>query len=55
MGIDTATSPGFTKKNLNNHAGTQTIEEGAREPMRLSLLDPDGPTGTFSSASAPIP
>jgi hypothetical protein len=50
-----ATSPGFTKTNLNNYAGTQTVEEGAREPVRLALLGPDGPTGTFSSASGPIP
>jgi NAD(P)-dependent dehydrogenase (short-subunit alcohol dehydrogenase family) len=50
-----ATSPGFTKTNLNNYAGTQTVEEGAREPVRLALLGSDGPTGTFSSASGPIP
>jgi NAD(P)-dependent dehydrogenase (short-subunit alcohol dehydrogenase family) len=50
-----ATSPGFTKTNLNNYAGTQTVEEGAREPVRLALLGPDGPTGTFSSASGSIP
>ena len=50
-----ATSPGFTKTNLNNYAGTQTVEEGAREPVRLALLGPEGPTGTFSGASGPIP
>ena len=43
-----AVSPGFTKTNLNNYAGTQTVEEGAREPVRLALLGPDGPTGTFT-------
>ena len=32
-----AGSPGFTKTNLNNYAGTQTVEEGAREPVRLAL------------------
>lgn len=46
-----AACPGFTKTNLNNYAGTQTLEEGAREPVRLALLGPDGPTGTFSNAN----
>jgi NAD(P)-dependent dehydrogenase (short-subunit alcohol dehydrogenase family) len=45
-----AASPGHTKTNLNNYTGTQTVEEGAREPVRLALLGPDGPTGTFSDA-----
>jgi NAD(P)-dependent dehydrogenase (short-subunit alcohol dehydrogenase family) len=46
-----AASPGFTKTNLNNHTGTETLEEGAREAVRLALLGPDGPTGTFSHAT----
>jgi NAD(P)-dependent dehydrogenase (short-subunit alcohol dehydrogenase family) len=51
-----AACPGFTKTNLNNYAGTQTVEEGAREPVRLALLGPDGPTGTFSNAEfGPFP
>ncbi len=45
-----AVSPGFTKTNLNNYAGTETVEEGAREAVRVALLGPDGPTGTFSHA-----
>ena len=43
-----ACSPGFIKTNLNNYEGTQTVEEGAREPVRLALLGADGPTGTFT-------
>jgi NAD(P)-dependent dehydrogenase (short-subunit alcohol dehydrogenase family) len=43
-----AVSPGFTKTNLNNYAGTETVEEGAREAVRVALLGPDGPTGTFT-------
>ena len=31
--------------------GTETVEEGAREAVRLALLGPDGPTGTFSHAT----
>ena len=43
-----AVSPGFTKTNLNNYMGTETVEEGAREAVRVALLGPDGPTGTFT-------
>ena len=50
-----AVSPGFTKTNLNNYAGTQTVEEGARAPVRLALLGADGPTGTFSGIDGAIP
>jgi hypothetical protein len=37
--------------NLNDYEGTETVEEGAREAVRLALLGPDGPTGTFSHAT----
>jgi NAD(P)-dependent dehydrogenase (short-subunit alcohol dehydrogenase family) len=43
-----AVSPGFTKTNLNGYAGTETVEEGAREAVRVALLGRDGPTGTFT-------
>lgn len=43
-----ACSPDFIKTNLNNYEGTGTVEEGAREPVRLALLGPDDPTGTFT-------
>jgi NAD(P)-dependent dehydrogenase (short-subunit alcohol dehydrogenase family) len=45
-----AASPGFTKTNLNNYQGVETVEEGAQEAVRLALLGSDGPTGTFSHA-----
>jgi NAD(P)-dependent dehydrogenase (short-subunit alcohol dehydrogenase family) len=45
-----AACPGHTRTNLNGYSGTQTVEEGAGEPVRLALLGPDGPTGTFSNA-----
>lgn len=41
-------SPGFTKTNLNGYAGTQSVADGAREVVRVALLGPDGPTGTFT-------
>jgi NAD(P)-dependent dehydrogenase (short-subunit alcohol dehydrogenase family) len=45
-----AVSPGFTKTNLNDYEGTETVEEGAAEAVRVALLGPDGPTGTFTHA-----
>jgi NAD(P)-dependent dehydrogenase (short-subunit alcohol dehydrogenase family) len=41
-------SPGFTKTNLNGFAGTESVEDGSREVVRVALLGPDGPTGTFT-------
>ena len=41
-------SPAFTKTNLNNYAGTESVEDGSREVVRVALLGPDGPTGTFT-------
>jgi NAD(P)-dependent dehydrogenase (short-subunit alcohol dehydrogenase family) len=43
-----AVSPGFARTNLNDYRGTQTVEEGAREVVRVALMGPDGPTGTFT-------
>ncbi|MGF7136789.1 NAD(P)-dependent dehydrogenase (short-subunit alcohol dehydrogenase family) [Paraburkholderia sp. EB58] len=43
-----AVSPGYTSTNLNGYAGTETVEEGAREAVRVALLGPDSPTGTFT-------
>jgi NAD(P)-dependent dehydrogenase (short-subunit alcohol dehydrogenase family) len=50
-----AACPGFTATDLNNFEGTRTVEQGAREPVRLALIGPDGPTGTFSNEDGPIP
>lgn len=41
-------SPGFTKTNLNSYAGTESLEDGSREVVRLALLGSDAPTGTFT-------
>ncbi|MGH7297927.1 MAG: SDR family NAD(P)-dependent oxidoreductase [Polyangiaceae bacterium] len=43
-----AVTPGFTKTNLNGYEGTASIEEGSREVVRVALLGPDGPSGTFT-------
>ena len=50
-----AACPGFTSTALNNFEGTRTVEQGAREPVRLALLDANGPTGTFSNDEGPLP
>lgn len=50
-----AAAPGFTVTAMNNFEGRHTAEEAAREPVRLALLGPDGPTGTFSDENGPIP
>jgi NAD(P)-dependent dehydrogenase (short-subunit alcohol dehydrogenase family) len=49
-----AACPGFTATDLNNFQGTRTVQEAAREPVRLALLGPDGPTGTFSDENGPV-
>jgi NAD(P)-dependent dehydrogenase (short-subunit alcohol dehydrogenase family) len=50
-----AVEPGFTNTDLNGRTGTQTVEEGAANIVRLALLTPEGPTGTFVSARGPLP
>ena len=47
--------PGFTATDLNNFQGRRTVQQAAREPVRLALLDANGPTGTFSDESGLIP
>lgn len=49
-------SPGYTSTALNNFNGTDSIEDGSREVVRVALLGPDGPTGTFTRwEDSPIP
>ena len=48
-------NPGFTATDMNGHQGTQTVEEGAAEAVRLALLLDDGPTGGFTETGAKNP
>lgn len=48
-----AASPGFTATALNNFQGTDSPEEGAREPIRVAL-ETDGPTMTFTGPDGPF-
>ena len=50
-----AACPGFTATDLNNFQGTRTVQQAALEPVRLALLDANGPTGTFSNEDGPLP
>lgn len=47
-------SPGFTATALNNFEGTDTVEVGARNPVRVAL-EANGPTGTFTGPHGPLP
>jgi NAD(P)-dependent dehydrogenase (short-subunit alcohol dehydrogenase family) len=47
--------PGYTATDLNNFRGTRTVEQGAREAVRLALIGPDGPTGTLSDEDGQVP
>lgn len=46
-----AVSPGYTKTKLNGFAGTDTLEEGAAEAVRVALQGADASTGTFTHAT----
>ncbi|MFD0800507.1 SDR family NAD(P)-dependent oxidoreductase [Streptomonospora algeriensis] len=41
-------SPGFANTALVNFEGTESVEDAAREVLRIARLGPDGPTGTFT-------
>jgi len=50
-----AVCPGFTATDNNKFIGPGTVEEAAREPVRVALLGPDSLTGGFSNAKGTIP
>ena len=50
-----AVCPGFTGTDLNNHEGPGSVEDAAREPVRLALEGAGGISGTFTAASGPLP
>lgn len=49
-----ATSPGYTATALNNFQGTDSLEVGSREPVRVAL-ETDGPTGGFTGPEGKLP
>jgi NAD(P)-dependent dehydrogenase (short-subunit alcohol dehydrogenase family) len=50
-----AVAPGMTATDINNFQGTRSVEDAAREPVRLALTGANAPTGTFSDEDGPIP
>jgi NAD(P)-dependent dehydrogenase (short-subunit alcohol dehydrogenase family) len=50
-----AVDPGYTATDLNQHRGTQTVEQGVVPVVRMALIGPDGPTGTFVDADGTVP
>ncbi|MEU5237481.1 SDR family NAD(P)-dependent oxidoreductase [Streptomyces lydicus] len=50
-----AVEPGYTATDLNAHAGTQTVEEGAEIIVRMAQTGPDGPTGGYFDAAGRLP
>lgn len=50
-----AACPGFTATEFTNFQGTRTVQQAAREAVRLALLDANGPTGRFSNEDGPLP
>lgn len=50
-----AACPGYTATDMTGHHGPRTVEQAAREPVRLALLADDGPTGGFTNEDGPIP
>jgi NAD(P)-dependent dehydrogenase (short-subunit alcohol dehydrogenase family) len=49
-----ATSPGYTATALNNFQGTDSLEVGSREPVRVAL-ETDGPTAGFTGPDGKMP
>jgi NAD(P)-dependent dehydrogenase (short-subunit alcohol dehydrogenase family) len=50
-----AADPGFTATDLNEHRGTQTVQEGTDAIVALACLGPDGDTGTYLSRAGQVP
>lgn len=49
-----AVCPGFIATDLNNHHGTGTPQDGARQAVAMTIIDTDGPTGTFTDVNGPV-
>ncbi|GGB97294.1 SDR family NAD(P)-dependent oxidoreductase [Dyadobacter sediminis] len=48
-----AVSPGFTATALNNFQGTDSVEVGSQEPVRVALEE-DGPTALFTGPNQEV-
>ncbi|WP_028932619.1 SDR family NAD(P)-dependent oxidoreductase [Pseudonocardia spinosispora] len=50
-----AVEPGYTKTDLNRHSGVQSVEQGAGIIVRMALVGPTGPTGTYTDETGTLP
>jgi NAD(P)-dependent dehydrogenase (short-subunit alcohol dehydrogenase family) len=50
-----AVDPGYTATDLNAHAGTQTVEQGAEVIVAMATVTHAGPTGSFIGNHGPVP
>lgn len=50
----TVVNPGFTATDLNDHQGTQTVEEGT-DAIVAACLDTTGPSGRFLERGGTVP
>jgi NAD(P)-dependent dehydrogenase (short-subunit alcohol dehydrogenase family) len=48
-------TPGHIATDLNGHAGTRTVEQGARVVVEFATLPKDGPNGGFFNEDGPLP
>ncbi|GAB2662671.1 SDR family NAD(P)-dependent oxidoreductase [Saccharopolyspora gloriosae] len=47
--------PGFTATDLNDHRGTQSVQEGAEIIVRMARIGQDGPTGGYFDVHGSLP
>ncbi|WP_263378852.1 SDR family oxidoreductase [Granulicella paludicola] len=46
--------PGYVATDLNDHQGHRTVEQGAKQAVKMALIGPEGPTGTYSDEDGTI-
>ena len=46
--------PGYVATDLNDHRGYRTVEQGAKQAVKMALIGPDGPTGTFTDEDGTV-
>ncbi|HJT04012.1 MAG TPA: SDR family NAD(P)-dependent oxidoreductase [Pseudonocardiaceae bacterium] len=50
-----AVEPGYTRTDLNENTGIQTVQQGAEIIVRMAQVGPDGPTGGYFDAEGTLP
>ncbi|CDX30883.1 Short chain dehydrogenase [Mesorhizobium sp. ORS 3359] len=50
-----AAAPGYTATDLNAHRGGRTVQQAAEIIVRLTTLEPGGPTGGYFDENGPLP